>query len=45
MTPGEISAHIEIQQVLFRYCRGVDRGDKELLRSVYHPGATDNHGS
>jgi hypothetical protein len=45
MTLEEISAHIEIRQVLYRYCRGVDRGDEGLLRSVYHPGATDDHGA
>lgn len=37
--------HIEIQQVLYRYCRAVDRGDEDLLRSVYHPGAIDRHGT
>ncbi|MDB5446065.1 MAG: hypothetical protein JWQ97_1382, partial [Phenylobacterium sp.] len=31
----ELAAHIEIQQVLYRYCRGVDRGDVALLASVY----------
>jgi SnoaL-like domain len=30
--------------VLTRYCRGIDRVDKDLLLSVYHPGATDDHG-
>jgi hypothetical protein len=44
MTIDEIAAHIEIRQVLYRYCRGVDRGDEALLRTVYHPGATDDHG-
>lgn len=34
----------EIKDVLFTYCRGIDRCDEALLRSVYHPGATDDHG-
>src|SRR5260370_18936000 len=34
----------EIHEVMMRYCRAVDRMDEELLRSVYHPDATDNHG-
>jgi len=45
MTIDEISARLEIQDVLFRYCRGVDRGDLEMIRSVYHPDAIDDHGS
>jgi ketosteroid isomerase-like protein len=44
MDIDDIRAHIEIQQVLYRYCRGVDRGDVELLKSVYHPDAIDCHG-
>lgn len=35
----------EIRQVLARYCRGVDRCDANLIRSVYHPDATDDHGT
>lgn len=35
---------LAIHEVLMRYCRAVDRCDEELLRSVYHPDATDNHG-
>jgi hypothetical protein len=39
----EISAHIEIRQVLAAYSRGVDRWDVDLLKSVYHPDAIDKH--
>ena len=35
----------EIHEVLMRYCRGIDRCDAELLHSVYHPDATDDHGT
>lgn len=34
----------EIEQVLYRYARAVDRADWDLLRSVYHPDAYDDHG-
>jgi hypothetical protein len=44
MNLNEISDHLEIRTVLAKYCRGVDRRDWELLRSVYHPDGTDNHG-
>jgi len=44
MNLDEISARLEIQQLLYRYCRGVDRGDKSILASVYHEGAQDDHG-
>jgi SnoaL-like domain len=32
-----------IIELMARYCRGVDRGDVELLKSVYHPDAIDDH--
>ena len=35
----------EITELLYRYCRGVDRLDTELVRSCYHPDATDSHGT
>jgi hypothetical protein len=34
----------EIQNVLGTYCRAIDRLDVELLKSIYHPDGTDNHG-
>jgi len=34
----------EILDVLRRYARGIDRMDWELVRSCYHPDATDDHG-
>lgn len=40
-----IEDELAIREVLTRYCRGVDRCDEELLRSVYHPDATDDHGT
>jgi ketosteroid isomerase-like protein len=30
-----------IAEVVHRYCRAVDRGDLELLKTVYHPDARD----
>jgi hypothetical protein len=33
-----------IYEAMMRYCRGVDRCDGELMRSVYHEDATDHHG-
>ena len=35
----------EINDCIHRYTRGLDRHDDELLRSVFHPDAIDNHGA
>jgi hypothetical protein len=32
-----------IQDCMQRYARGMDRRDRELLRSAYHDGAVDDH--
>jgi hypothetical protein len=40
----ELSDRQEILDCLHRYCRGVDRFDREMLLSVYHPDAVDDHG-
>jgi hypothetical protein len=36
--------HIQIQQVLARYARGIDRMDRDLILSVYWVDAFDKHG-
>jgi hypothetical protein len=38
-----LAAKQAIYDVLCRYCRGVDRGDFDLIRGCYHPGAYDHH--
>jgi hypothetical protein len=35
---------LEIQDVVNRYARGLDRHDDDILRSVFHEDAVDNHG-
>jgi hypothetical protein len=37
-------AEREIRNVILRYCRGIDRGDRDVVRECYHPGAVDLHG-
>jgi len=34
----------EIEKVLTAYCRGIDRCDVDLVASVYHDDAIDDHG-
>ncbi|MGY3323989.1 nuclear transport factor 2 family protein [Pseudomonas fluorescens] len=34
-----------ISDCVIRYCRAVDRFDRDLLRTVYHEDATDDHGA
>jgi hypothetical protein len=38
-------ARQEIQDVILRYARGIDRLDFDLVRSCYHDDAYDDHGS
>lgn len=41
---NRVIAESEIQDVLYKYCHATDRGDIELLKACYHPGAIDEHG-
>src|SRR3546814_12927354 len=44
MTIDELLDREAIRECMFQYCRAVDRADELLLRSVYWPDATDQHG-
>jgi hypothetical protein len=41
---GRIEDRVAIQDALYRYARGVDRRNWELVRSSYHADAYDDHG-
>lgn len=40
---AEVSAKMAITEVVHRYCRGIDRMDRALTLSCWHPGGTDDH--
>ena len=49
-SPSNISPEVQrfidiaaIKELHIRYCRGVDRMDWDLIRSIYHPDAVDDH--
>ncbi len=39
-----LADRLQIEELLVRYCRGADRGDMELIRSVFHDDAQTFHG-
>lgn len=39
----DVVAHQQITDVIYRYCRGMDRMDRDLTLSCWHPGGTDDH--
>ena len=41
----EMKDRHEIYDCVLRYCRGIDRLDREMLLSAYHPDAIDDHGT
>jgi hypothetical protein len=42
---GEVFLYYDVQKVLSRYARGVDRKDWDLILSAFHEDAIDDHGS
>jgi ketosteroid isomerase-like protein len=40
----ELEAREAIRDTIYRYCRGADRCDTDLIKSAYHPDAFDAHG-
>lgn len=44
MNPQELSDRAELLDLVMRYCRGVDRRDYALIRSLYWDDAVDDHG-
>ncbi len=48
LTPSELTRladRIAIQDLLYRYSRGIDRCDEATLRAVWWPGATADYGT
>lgn len=41
----EMKDRQEIYDCMMRYCRGMDRFDREVIASAYHPDAVDDHGA
>lgn len=44
-TIEHLVARQQIADVIYRYARGIDRMDFDLVRSCYHPDAYDDHGA
>jgi hypothetical protein len=42
---GTAAAKSAITEVIYRYCRAVDRMDRDLMVTVFHPGATADYGT
>jgi hypothetical protein len=41
----EMKDRQEIYDCIMRYCRGIDRLDRDMLLSAYHPDGVDDHGT
>ena len=45
LTVEDLLAKQEIEDVIYKYARGIDRLDLDLVRACYHPDAYDDHGN
>ena len=45
MELDDIVAELAIRRAIYRYCRGVDRGDVAMIASAYHADSVENHGA
>jgi hypothetical protein len=43
-SPARIADRLQIQDVMYRWCRAVDRLDRQGMLDVFWPGAIDSHG-
>lgn len=43
--PDSLADRQAIRDVVLTYCRGIDRLDRSLVASCFHPDASDTHGS
>ena len=43
-TIDQLSARQDILDCSHRFCRGINRLDRDILRSAFHPDAADDHG-
>jgi hypothetical protein len=44
-TPERIADRMQIQDLMYRWCRAVDRLDFDGIREIFHPDAIDSHGA
>jgi hypothetical protein len=43
-SPSRIADRMEIQDLVYRWCRAADRLDFDAMPALFHPGAYDDHG-
>ena len=43
-SPQRIADRMAIQDVMYQWCRAVDRLDRQAMIDAFHPDAIDDHG-